>query len=116
MTKAILTSIFVCTTAPLAAEELAPGEAIMAAISGNTVQGSMDASGAYTEVYDVDGTIKAADYTGAWSIEGDTMCFDYGEAPVECWSVGIDGDQITWAMEGKASGSGTLLEGNPNNF
>ena len=34
------------------------GAEIQAAISGNTVQGNMDASGAYAEFYAADGTIK----------------------------------------------------------
>ena len=63
----------------------------------NTVQGNMDATGAYAEFYDADGTIKAADYTGEWSIEGDTMCFAYTETPTECWK-----------LIGRATGRGWL--------
>lgn len=44
-------------TAPALAQEPAKGEAIQAAIGGNSVQGSMLASGAYTEFYASDGTI-----------------------------------------------------------
>ncbi|MGL4235026.1 hypothetical protein [Tabrizicola sp.] len=98
-----------------AAEEMATGAEITAAISGNTVQGSMSASGAYTEFYAEDGTIKGADYTGKWAIEGDTMCFTYDAAP-DCWNVRIEGDAVTWVQNGADGGTGTIVPGNPNNF
>lgn len=104
-------------TLPLAAhaQELAKGADITAAIAGNTVQGSMLASGAYTEFYAADGTIKGADYTGTWSVEGDKMCFNYGETP-DCWNVRIDGEAVTWVQDGVDDGTGTIVKGNPNNF
>jgi hypothetical protein len=101
---------------PALAQDLATGDAITAAISGNTVQGSMSASGAYTEFYDASGAIKASGYTGTWTVEGDTMCFDYGEDPVSCWNVRIAGDQVAWIRDGAEDGTGTILPGNPNNF
>jgi len=70
---------------------------------------------AYAEFYDADGTIKAADYTAEWSIDGDQMCFDYGEGP-GCWGVVIDGDMVTWMNEGAAEGTGTITSGNSNGF
>lgn len=94
----------------------ATGDQINAAISGNTVQGSMVASGAYTEFYGADGVIKGKDYTGKWRINGDTMCFQYGQDPEACWQVKLDGDQVTWIKEGKDDGTGTIVKGNPNNF
>ena len=56
------------------AGESASGVQINSAISGNTVQGSMVASGVYTEFYGADGVIKGKDYTGKWRVSGDTMC------------------------------------------
>jgi hypothetical protein len=101
--------------APSFAQDLATGDAITTAISGNTVQGSMVASGAYTEFYGADGVIKGKDYAGKWTIDADTMCFDYGEG-IECFGVRIAGDQVTWVADGKDEGTGTLVSGNPNNF
>ncbi len=92
------------------------GEAIRAAISGNTVQGNMLDSGAYSEFYAADGTIKGDGYTGAWAIEGDAMCFTYGEEEATCWQVRLDGEQITWLQDGADLGDGTIVPGNPNNF
>ena len=43
---------------PALAQDAASGDAIKAAITGNTVQGSMLASGVYTEFYAADGTIR----------------------------------------------------------
>ena len=94
----------------------ATGDQISAAISGNTVQGSMIASGAYTEFYGADGVIKGKDYTGRWRVNGDTMCFQYGQDPEACRQVKIDGDQVTWVKDGKNDGTGTIVKGNPNNF
>jgi hypothetical protein len=102
--------------APALAQDLATGEAIRAAISGNTVQGSMTSSGGYTEFYAADGAIKGEDYSGTWAVEGDKMCFTYGTDPATCWNVGIAGDAITWLNGGAEEGIGVLLPGNPNNF
>ncbi len=96
--------------------EMATGEQIKTAISGNTVQGSMDASGAYTEYYAADGTAFGKDYKAKWSVEGDTMCWVYDGSPKDCWGVEIAGDQVKWIKDGKAQGTGTVVTGNPNNF
>ena len=82
----------------------------------NTVQGSMDASGVYTEFYAADGTVHGADYTSAWFVEDDTMCWVYEGSPKDCWHASIDGDQIGWIKEDQELGTGTILSGNPNNF
>ena len=100
---------------PAFAQDLATGDAITAAIADKTVQGSMIESGAYTEFYAADGTIRGDGYTGTWTVEGDTMCFDYGEG-ANCWGVRINGDQVAWIKDGAEDGTGTLVEGNPNNF
>lgn len=94
----------------------ATGDQIKAAITGNTVQGSMDSSGAYTEFYAEDGTAWGKDYKAVWSVEGDTMCWVYDGSPKDCWNVEIAGDQVKWVKEGKAQGTGTIVKGNPNNF
>jgi hypothetical protein len=94
----------------------ASGDQINAAISGNTVQGSMIASGAYTEFYGADGVIKGKDYAGKWRVSGDTMCFQYGEDPEACWQVKLEGDHVTWVKDGKDDGTGTIVKGNPNNL
>lgn len=98
------------------ASGLATGEQITAAISGNTVQGSMVAAGAYTEFYGAGGVIKGKDYSGKWRVDGDAMCFQYGSDPEACWQVKLDGSQVTWVKDGKDDGTGTIVTGNPNNF
>ena len=116
--KALLVSaVLLLATGSIAlAGATATGDQINAAISGNTVQGSMIASGAYTEFYGTDGVIKGKDYTGKWRVNGDTMCFQYGQDPEACWQVKLDGEQVTWVKEGKEDGTGTIVKGNPNNF
>jgi hypothetical protein len=107
---------FAALAAPAFAQDLATGDQIRAAVSGNTVMGSMSASGAYTEFYAEDGTIRSADYAGRWTVEGDTMCFAYGEDPATCWSVRLSGDQVSWLVDGNVEGSGTIVAGNPNGW
>ncbi len=116
MRRSALAFALIFAAMPLAAEETATGDAIKAAISGNTVQGSMADATAYTEFYAADGVIKGKDYTGAWTIEADKMCFDYGTDPATCYGVSIVGDQVTWLTDGVSAGTGTLLPGNPNGF
>ena len=107
---------FTLLAMPLQAQDLATGAMIKSIISGNTVQGSMQASGGYTEFYAEDGTIKAADYVGKWSVSGDKMCFAYGEDPAQCWGVTVAGGQIMWMGVAGEEGSGVVLAGNPNGF
>jgi hypothetical protein len=97
-------------------QDLATGDQITAALTGNTVIGSMAASGAYTEFYAEDGKIRAADYEGAWTVQGDTMCFTYGDAAPTCWGVRLNGDQVTWVSDAADEGTGTILPGNPNGW
>lgn len=118
MMKALLVASLAFTAVAWGAQasDLAKGDQIKAAISGNTVQGSMVASGVYTEFYGEDGVIKGKDYTGKWRVEADTMCFQYGSDPETCWGVKIAGDQVTWLKGGKDEGTGTIVKGNPNKF
>lgn len=110
-------ALVVALTIPMAAnaEGLATGAEITAAITDNTVQGSMLEAGAYTEFYAADGTIKGKDYTGTWAVSGDTMCFSYGDAP-DCWNVRLKGEAVTWVQDGEDGGTGTIVKGNPNKF
>ncbi len=101
---------------PVAAGEALTGDEIRALIGGNTIEGAMVATGPYAEFYQADGTIKGKDYTGAWSVEGDTMCFQYGSDPKSCWRVVREGDAIQWVNDGTVDGTGTVSEGNPNKF
>lgn len=111
--QAIATAIVLLPLlAVTASADPASGDEIMAAIGGNTVLGSMEGSGAYSEFYDANGTIVGPDYTGNWSIEGDTMCFQYGEDPADCWMVEINGSDVNWIKDGAVLGTGTIAIGN----
>lgn len=114
-TRPALSLILVLMAGAARAETLATPAEITAAIAGNTVQGSMSASGPYTEFYAKDGTIKGDGYTGKWMAEGEAMCFNYGEN-WDCWGVRLDGASVTWVKDGKDGGTGTIVAGNPNNF
>ena len=109
-------ALALCLATPALADTAATGDQIRAAIAGNTVQGSMTASGAYTEFYAADGAIKGKDYVGTWTIQGDTMCFAYGTDPATCFGVRVTGDQVTWTGATGDEGTGTILPGNPNTW
>lgn len=115
MFRRTLLAALIALPLPAFAQDLATGDAIKAAIAGKTVQGSMVDSGAYTEFYAEDGTIRGSGYTGKWTVQDNAMCFDYGEG-ADCWGVKIAGDSVTWVKDGADVGSGTLVAGNPNNF
>lgn len=91
------------------------GDEITALIAGNTVTGSMSSGQQYAEFYAEDGTIHGDGYTGTWSIDGDAMCFDYGEDPT-CYHVTADGQSVQWLLDGEVDGTGTVREGNPMDF
>ncbi len=101
---------------PASAQDLASAEAIRAALVGNTVQGSMVASGGFTEYYAPDGAIRGPDYSGEWSISGNRMCFGYDGNPASCWAVRVTGRSVVWVGAGGDEGTGTILPGNPNNY
>lgn len=101
---------------PAQAQSTASAEVIRAALVGNTVQGSMVASGSYAEYYAPDGTIHATDYKGKWAIRGNKMCFAYGEDPVNCWAAVIGGNHVTWVGAAGEEGSGTITKGNPGGW
>ncbi|MEM8650823.1 MAG: hypothetical protein AAGF54_09865 [Pseudomonadota bacterium] len=98
------------------ASELASGEQLSKAISGNTVQGGMTDTGAYTEYYAADGVVHGPDYKAKWLIEDDKMCWIYEGSSKDCWDAAINGDQISWIKDGKTLGTGAIFPGNPNNF
>ena len=98
------------------AAEMLSGDEIKATVAGKTIAGTMEGSGAYAEFYAADGTIRGKDYTGAWTVEGDAMCFQYGADPKTCWQVGRDGGAVQWVKDGKVEGTGTVTDGNTNNF
>lgn len=115
MKEIYFAALLAVTALAATAQTMATGDQITASIAGNTVQGSMLAAGAYTEFYQADGVIKGADYTGKWTVKDDQMCFDYGEG-ASCWSVRLDGDDVTWVKDGVDDGTGTIVSGNANKY
>ncbi len=98
------------------------GKEISTTVSDATISGTMLPDVGYTEFYMADGTIKGSSpdgpYTGKWSIDGDTMCFDYGDpATFSCWGVAAEGDMVHWIdKDGVEGGTGTVVKGNTNNL
>ncbi len=96
--------------------ELATSDDLTEAVAGNTILGSMQASGVYTEYYADGGVVYGHNYNAKWSIDNNTMCWIYVGSPKDCWNATRSGDQISWMKDGKGLGTGTILVGNPNNF
>jgi len=111
-----LAGIILIIAVVASAAELLTGEKIRAFLVGNTVQGSMIATGPYSEFYQPDGRVRSKDYIGNWYIDGDQMCFQYFSDPEYCWRVLRDGDAVQWIKDGRVEGTGTVVKGNPNNF
>jgi hypothetical protein len=101
---------------PAFAQDLASADKIRGAIAGNTVRGSMLASGGFVEFYADDGKIHGPDYTGEWSLRGNQMCFAYDGNPASCWAVRLNGRELVWVGTGGDEGTGTILPGNPNGY
>jgi len=95
---------------------LASGQQLRNAIAGNTVQGSMDGAGRYTEFYAKNGTVRGKDYQAKWSIEGDQMCWVYKGQAKDCWRASIKDNNVKWVKDGKVQGSGTIVQGNTNRY
>lgn len=63
-----------------------------------------------------DGTIKADGYVGKWSIDGDTMCFEYGGNSSGCWAASIEGAAVIWWKDGQVDGAAVAKSGNGNDY
>lgn len=98
------------------AQTTSTGPAIASAISGNTVKGTMDASGSFEEFFASDGQIRSSDYSGSWTIEGERLCLAYDGDPASCWELVIDGANVTWIGRYGEEGTGTIVPGNPKGF
>lgn len=109
-----LAAILSFASIPLSADELSAAE-IAEAVSDRTYQGSMTEA-QFAEYYAADGTIRGDGYSGKWRTEDNTMCFQYGDKPENCWNVIINGPALTLVKDGAVDGSGMLVEGNPHNF
>jgi hypothetical protein len=119
MMRFYLATIFLVFASHAQAGDLPPlatGEQIKKAVTGNTVEGSMQASGRYTEFYAKDGTVSGKDYKAVWRIEGDAMCWIYKDQPKDCWRASIKGATVQWVKNNKVQGTGTIVTGNINNF
>lgn len=103
---------------PMAALAQTPssGQEISTAIAGNTIRGSMVASGAFEEFYAPDGQVRGPDYTGAWQVQGNRLCLSYDGDPPSCWSLQIAGSSVIWIGSGGEEGIGTILSGNPRGY
>ena len=96
---------------PASAQDLT-AEEIAAAVGDRTYQGSMTAD-AFAEYYAADGTIRGDGYAGTWRAGPDSLCFAYGDAAEQCWSVLLNGPALTLVKDGEVDGSGMLVDGNP---
>ena len=107
---------FMTTVGALAGNALS-GDEIKAMMADTTVEGKMNDGSAYSEFYQADGKIKAKDYAGKWSVESDSMCFDYTTQPGKmCYQIGRNATGIDWIKDGKVEGTGTVSKGNIRNY
>ena len=112
-TTVVLAAMLAATSA--SAGSFASKDEIQNAMSDHTYQGGM-LSGAFTEYYAPDGTIKGDGYTGVWKATDHGMCFQYGTDPENCWNLKIDGAAVTLFKDGEVDGSGVVVKGNPNAY
>lgn len=94
-------------------EEMASQEDLTAALTGNTFQGDM-AGGAYTGYFGDEGMYRDGSGSGTYEITDDGVC--YPDTDFGCFQAKLDGETLTWSQNGEEMGSGTIVQGNPNNF
>jgi hypothetical protein len=109
--------LMLAANAGLAGDMMLNGDQIKSTVSNMTVEGKMNDGMEYSEFYGADGTIKGKDYTGKWTIEGNEMCFVYGTDPKKsCYGISKTADGIEWMEDGKAEGTGMMMQGNVRNY
>lgn len=116
MIRTTVALALVCGTAGAAEFRTLDERAIRDFVIGNTVRGTMAAETRYAEFYDEDGSIEAAEYEGAWSIEDGRMCFDYFEGDPTCYAVARQGGRVLWLRDGEIAGTGAVLDGDPFDY
>ena len=92
---------------------------ILAQIVGNTAV-STGGGERWSEYYQPDGAIRGRSddgpYQGKWTVSGSEMCFVYVDSgDVGCWTISVEGNEITYHKEGEHDMTGTLVNGNPKN-
>jgi hypothetical protein len=109
----------IAASAAFASAQSLTGDSIKSRIIGNTIGGGMADNTRFTEYYAVDGEIRGADgagkpYRGKWSVDGDRMCFQYGEDRPGCFELRLTGTVVEFYTEaGQFAGVGALQAGNP---
>jgi hypothetical protein len=98
---------------------------ILAQIIGNTAISVGEEHG-WSEYYQPDGIIRGRSVhadgqehpmQGKWTVSGSEMCFDYaGSGDAGCWTISVEGNEVTYHKKGKDDVMATLLKGNPENF
>ena len=98
---------------------------ILAQIVGNTAISVGEEHG-WSEYYQPDGTLRGRSVDadgqehpmqGKWAVSGSEMCFDYvGSGDAGCWTISVEGNEITYHKKGKDHVMATLLKGNPKTF
>jgi hypothetical protein len=98
---------------------------ILAQIVGNTAISVGEEHG-WSEYYQPDGTIRGRSVhadgkehpmQGKWTVSGSEMCFDYvGSGDAGCWTISVEGNEITYHRKGKDDVMAKLLKGNPKDF
>ena len=92
---------------------------ILVQIIGNTAISVGEKHG-WSEYYQPDGAIRGRSddgpYQGKWTVSGSEMCFVYvNSGDVGCWTISVEGNEITYHKEGEHDMTGTLVNGNPKN-
>ena len=92
---------------------------ILTQIIGNTASG-VSTKYSWSEYYQPEGTIRGRTddrpYQGKWTVSGSAMCFVYADSgDVGCWTISVEGNEITYHKKGKHDMTGTLVKGNPKN-
>jgi len=101
------------------------GQEILAQIIGNTATSVGEEHG-WSEYYQPDGALRGLSVhddgqehpmKGKWTVSGSEMCFNYvGSGDSGCWTISVEGNEITYHKEGKDDVMATLLKDNPKNF
>jgi hypothetical protein len=103
---------------PKAIQEILMGSEIQRLIVGHTLTGQSAKRGDFTDFYKTDGTLEGAGYVGTWTIQNNALCFAItgNEGNKGCWQFGRDGKSFQLLSEGKVVGTGSTIQGNPDDL
>jgi len=103
------------------AADTASAATIREKIVGNTLEGTREEHGPFSDYFAENGLILGTNQGAEWQIKGNQFCVFFREEGYEklqetCFDMSFDGDEVKWLLYGEPLGHAKILPGNPHGY